>query len=323
MRAAAAVLPGDCPDAEVLGLYAERALDDDAERVAVDAHVTGCARCQAIVAAYVQSLPSVVGSAGVAPAVVTGWFSGWRWLVPLASAAAVGVVAVWIGRSPSDEAAERTATRPAVKEYDSSVSAQVVPAPQDAVPPAAALPGTTGLARQEAAGARRATPPLKSAVPSVGLADAASNRDSRERRDTRPETEAMARPTDATEAAAATAPAEAPAAAAPPLPASRSASGTTSAGVAAGQPLTESARRAEQSADSAFKATAAPTRWRVREARVERSSDGGTTWMRVELPTTETIVTVTVRNDGTVVVTSSTGRTWTSSDGGTTWTADP
>lgn len=91
----------DCPDAELLALYAERELRDE-ELAGVDCHVVGCARCQATVAAFISgapepSAPPAQGGAPVAP-----WWAGWRWMVPLATAAGVLVVAVWLGQEPAD-----------------------------------------------------------------------------------------------------------------------------------------------------------------------------------------------------------------------------
>ena len=73
MRAAAGrERPGRCPDAELLGLYAERELGGD-ERPAVETHVAGCARCQAVVAAFVRSAPDcTVGGRRASTAVRRG-----------------------------------------------------------------------------------------------------------------------------------------------------------------------------------------------------------------------------------------------------------
>ena len=53
---------GGCPDAEVIGLYAERAIAG-AELRAVEAHVQACPRCQATVAAFVRALPDEAAEA--------------------------------------------------------------------------------------------------------------------------------------------------------------------------------------------------------------------------------------------------------------------
>ena len=99
---------GPCPEPDVLGLYTDRGLDD-AERGLVEAHVAGCARCQATVAALVRSAPEAADVAGAAASGAGGvraWWTGWRWLVPAAATAAVVTLAVWVGRGPSERAAE-------------------------------------------------------------------------------------------------------------------------------------------------------------------------------------------------------------------------
>ena len=84
VRAASDAEAAGCPDAEALGMYAERGLDAQ-ERTRLDQHVQGCGRCQAIVAAMVRSMPDVQESAvggAVRDAGFAAWLAGWRWLVP-------------------------------------------------------------------------------------------------------------------------------------------------------------------------------------------------------------------------------------------------
>lgn len=143
MRAAAAGQAAGCPDADLLGLYAEQALSGDA-RTRLESHVQGCGRCQAIVAALVRTLPEWSGAGAQTDTVHGGftsgfaaWFAGWRWLVPATSLAAVALMAVWLGRGPADEVAE------------SARMARELPAPTiGAEPgaPAAATPATTPAA---------------------------------------------------------------------------------------------------------------------------------------------------------------------------------
>ncbi len=66
MRAAAAGQAAGCPDADLLGLYAEQALSGDAH-TRLESHVQGCGRCQAIVAALVQDAARVVRRAARRP----------------------------------------------------------------------------------------------------------------------------------------------------------------------------------------------------------------------------------------------------------------
>lgn len=138
---------GPCPDAELLGLYAERSLADD-ERPAVEAHVAGCARCQTVVAAFVRSAPEAqevgAGPGGESRA----WWQGWRWLVPVTASAAVVMLAVWVGRPPTTSevtpVAEDAAAAP-------GVAAGAAPQEPVASPGAAALPDRQAEAERELA----------------------------------------------------------------------------------------------------------------------------------------------------------------------------
>ena len=106
--AARRVAGGPCPEPDVLGLYTDRGLDD-AERGLVEDHLAGCPRCQATVAALVRSAPEaadVAGAAETGAGGVRAWWTGWRWLVPATATAAVVTLAIWVGRGPSERAAE-------------------------------------------------------------------------------------------------------------------------------------------------------------------------------------------------------------------------
>ena len=138
---------GPCPDAELLGLYAERALGGD-ERPAVEAHVAGCARCQAALAVFVRSAPDEgAGSATGVGGFGRAWWQGWRWLVPVTATAVVVMLAVWVGRPPAPSEvtpAQEEAAAPAA-------AARVVPPEPSAVAGAAAPPGRQTEATRELA----------------------------------------------------------------------------------------------------------------------------------------------------------------------------
>lgn len=149
MRAAMGASADPCPDAELLALFADQQLAR-AELATVSAHLPGCERCQAIVAAYVRAsadAPAEVSvlAGGHAPGLVARWLSGWRWVVPMASVAAVALVAVWVGRGPADQVAEQdkiaavsdTANAPAEPGGLPSSAAKGTTAWRDAAPPAA------------------------------------------------------------------------------------------------------------------------------------------------------------------------------------------
>jgi uncharacterized lipoprotein YbaY len=160
-----------CPDAEVLGLYAERGLDGD-ERAAVETHVVGCARCQAAVAAFVRSAPDLA-SAGAGALGVTGssWWTGWRWLVPVTATAAVVTIAVWTYRpsAPSEPmvlreeaaapAAPATEPAPAGRASTPDNSSQGTPAREAAKELASRRDAPSGQSRDQFAAGTRPAPP--------------------------------------------------------------------------------------------------------------------------------------------------------------------
>lgn len=127
VRAAADVPAAGCPDAELLALYAERALSTS-DLALVHPHLDGCPRCQAIVAACVRALPegsepmSEAAGAFEPGANVRSWFAGWRWLVPITSVAAVALAAVWIARGPFDRVAEQRSAKGRAREASAPVA---------------------------------------------------------------------------------------------------------------------------------------------------------------------------------------------------------
>lgn len=309
---AVAVARDDCPDAEVLGIYVERALDDAGERQRVEAHVVECARCQAIVADYVRALPDApAAAAGAAPTSVAGWLSGWRWLVPLASAAVVGVVAVWIGRGPSDEVAEQTRASTAAR-------ATPVDAPPVAEAPVAQFQAPPGAVLRSAdpADVPRALPPARAQAP-LEAEEAAKLTD---RQANLEQSLAKTEADVASSRDAARSPAAAPPAApAPALPQTAAALGTageqrpatTAAQLerrAADTPeqmarqRVESTREISSAASRVNPAPASPAApgvpadttaafradsgaaWRVRDGRIERTLDAGATWSLAATP---------------------------------------
>jgi uncharacterized lipoprotein YbaY len=148
--ASGAGAPGACPDAEVLALFAERALDED-ERHATEAHVAACRRCQAAVVAFLRSEAPAAAGAGAVGAVVP-WWARWRWLVPVAATAAVVTVAVWV-RQPDSRLSTAPAAERSQAERDSSAPRAEPGTPTPTAPSAssAASPDAEG-ARAAAAG---------------------------------------------------------------------------------------------------------------------------------------------------------------------------
>ena len=92
LRAVGTPPAGACLDADTLGAWTDGGLDA-AAMAAAEAHVSNCARCQALVATMVRATPSTSGTAGtLAP---QGSFPLWKWwLAPIA--AGVTAVTLWM-----------------------------------------------------------------------------------------------------------------------------------------------------------------------------------------------------------------------------------
>lgn len=335
LRAAEGAEAVGCPDAEVIGLYAERALAG-AELRAVASHVESCPRCQATVAAFVRALPDAAEAAGeVSGATETStgggfaaWFAGWRWLVPATSLAAAALVAVWVGRGPADQVAESARGPAAAVDTDAAAPAAqsglagqpeafVRPAPAgDGVPnqslerampqraPAAAVPqaaegsSARGATSLDAETRAKAAPPGEVRQRAVGqVADSVAANESA--RVVSPEARA----------GAAGAARESATAAAAPTPAAAPAQETLT--VSPAPPAAPAGRAA------AFSALAF-TPWRAVDGRVERSRDNGATWERVPTPDGVRVIAAGspggdvcwIVADGGVLRTTD-GRTWT------------
>ena len=105
LREGAASAPSAaCLDADTLAAWSDGALSA-ADRAAAESHAASCARCQAMLAAMALTAP---------PAPARHWWRAgtYRWLVPLAAAAAAVVLWVAVPRAPvaPPAVAERTAT---------------------------------------------------------------------------------------------------------------------------------------------------------------------------------------------------------------------
>ena len=115
-----------CLDAEVLAAWADNALDTRAA-AQVEAHASRCARCQAMLAAFVRTGPPP------APA-FTPAMSWWpslqiRWLVPVAAVATA--LAIWVavptGPTPERERAGLAEPGQRPQEAEAVTQAQVAP----------------------------------------------------------------------------------------------------------------------------------------------------------------------------------------------------
>jgi hypothetical protein len=272
----------ECLDAETAAAWADGGLEAPALARA-EAHVSSCARCQAVVATLVQ-VPA--DAAAAAPSTARQPRSWWqfdvRWLVPLAGAATAALLWMVVPRGPA-------ASPPIAEEKaESSVDGTA------AVPGADKAPPNVGAREED-----RATQPGARSNSATALADRRAAR-SREMADqTSPDSAAdrfaKTEPSAALEAPAAVAaapPAPAVVAAAPP-PAADSRNEALAKQTAPGAPSVAGlsadagrtlSRQPSEAPPLAIASRDAPVRWRVgADAVVERSIDSGATWVPTEL----------------------------------------
>jgi len=334
-----------CVDAETLAAWAEHGLAA-AEAAAVELHLSNCARCQEVLAAFVRSQPqaAVVIPFWSRPAVRLG-------AAGLAVAASVTLV-VWTNRPPS---VPEPASTMASREMEAPLPVPPVAAPE---PPRPAEPTRQAEVRRS----QQAAKPAPLPAPGGGV------------------------PAAAVPPAVVLPPAPLPTAAPPPpQPVQVTAAAPTTPTVVlmdamaekvgpdvaaieivAPDPLASASRMAARGGVAAGRAggVPVPARWRILGGtRVQRSGDGGTTWAVATLPSAQPFVLTAgsassqtvcwlVGRDGAVfvsrngltfepvplpqrvhlrsvqaidalraVVATDDGRTFSTSDGGVTWVA--
>jgi outer membrane biosynthesis protein TonB len=321
-----------CLDAETMAAWVDRALPA-AEAAAAEAHVADCARCQAVLAVLVQTLPAVATP-------VPWWRRGWALgtLVPIAVGALA--LAVWIATPRSPQAPQVPAS--------SLEQTPTTPPAVASTPPPAAPTLAENAPRAEAPAKLDRDKQNPAAAPAPARAAASP-------------AEAKKEPANAAvdqlrRADAAPAPS---AAAAPPA-----------AGPAAQAPTAEARQAAPARAlGSALNKTAASVdivspdplvRWRIGAAgSIQRSADGGATfvaqpsgvtqdltagmspqrgvcwvvgragtvlvltnpnlWRRLDFPEPVDLTQVDARDGLAATVTAADGRRFRTSDGGQTW----
>jgi Photosynthesis system II assembly factor YCF48 len=352
-----------CLDAETLAAWADQTLTSP-ERAAAEAHAADCARCQAMLAAMAHTMP--------APSAAPWWrVHLFGWLVPVGAAAAALVVwSILPGRSVRDGNTALHPTANVARPEQPALTAHAEAAqPAPAIRP---LPATvheqdrTRTARGTAAAAKRESSPP------------ASKADVAEQVWTRlvGEPAGAAPPPPAPAATPAPQPSSAPAVAgavperpAPERSADAAASLTERAALASARAAVTRqgaadrimAARARAAAPiTVITSTNALTRWRiVPDGAVERSTDGGSTWLQqqtgaqtkltagaspspsvcwlvgsrgiillstdgstwkhVAFPDPIDLVSVRATDDKTATVTAADGRSFETTDGGTTW----
>jgi hypothetical protein len=246
-----------CFDAEVLAAWADGTLDERAA-AEVERHGAQCARCQAMLAAFVRTEPATAPAAARVPGMAPWWQSlRLRWLVPMAAAATA--VAIWIA----------VPTSPTL-ETDLAEAPERAAAPPDAP----AVPGVAATQPQTAVVGRPA--PVGAALDAAPLATEAGAREKREERQEAPRDGALTRErTDATASAAERREAPLPAAA-PTVAAEAAPQGRSQAALRA---LADNADRAIEGFDSRDGAV----RWRLAGPGIARSTDGGATWIATQV----------------------------------------
>jgi hypothetical protein len=253
-----------CIDAETLAAWTDDALDA-AAMAATEAHVSNCARCQAVVGAMVRGTSSTLdapGTLGTPDTVTTeGTLSLWRWwLAPIA--AGVTAVTLWM---VVPEKQQQIASAPQAKasaEIQPVAPAEGQPPPRTAVAPSAP-PAAIGAAPPPAA---------RDNLAAAARDDRAQKAVAEERKEEAPQRQLQERS------------AMADAAAAPPAPA------TVAMEAPAIGALQKSAR--ESGGVIEVPSLQRSRRWRIiPRDRVERTDDGGTTWTVVtQVPPGEAIV---------------------------------
>ena len=267
--------------AEALAAWAEGRLAA-AEAATVEAHLASCALCQETLAVFARTEPVT----RLDPSVVSGfgWFR-WRWAVPVAAAATAAAIWVAVPDNPNRDEFERTVA-PAIEERS-------------------VAPGRAASADAEAPPAEPQAKPLSS------RRDAAIDR--LEDRAAKQESRAAANAVEEDRKAEAS-PAAPPAAARAPEAPPASDQGRFRAETLSGVQRQAAAVAEVVSPDPLV-------RWRiVPPGRLERSTDGGKTWVPVTLPQPIDVIAVRAPTATSAIATAADGREFRTEDQGKTWT---
>ncbi|MEQ1757545.1 MAG: hypothetical protein ABL986_04450 [Vicinamibacterales bacterium] len=313
-----------CVDAEALAAWTERTLPA-AMMTRVENHVSGCARCQAVVAALVRSEPE----AAPVESLWKRWHIGW--LVPVAGTAAA--IAIYVAtRPPAPQAPElvQSSVEVAAPQEEFRVAPEAQRFEVRVDPPAPATPPADSPARERLDARAEADAAAKAAPPAAATAESAELQFNN----------VLVAPP------AAAAPVAAPASPAPPR-----AAGIAARAVAGPAPLD-------------VRSPSGAERWRLAGSGIpEYSTDGGATWqptqgvpanavragaspaagigwfvggggavwltedgvrfMRLRFPETVDLTGVTATSARSAIATAADGRRFSTSDRGSSWTTFP
>ena len=267
---------GSCPDADVLAAYLDATLTVP-ERAGVETHAADCARCALQLATLVR-LEDVSGSPQYAPA--PRWWSRLAWMVPAATA--VLVVAIYVALPsrdvPEAPARPRTATlddRPERKETEAAQAPAVrdlLAARRPPVPPMS-MPAPVA---KSVPSATPAPAPMPDAFTSQNQASDVAPRDQEASQDARITAGQFARKTET----------QAPASAPPSAAVVRE---------SVAQPREEDVamlgapKRADDRLPLVVGSPDARVLWRVVEDRIQRTTDGGRTWLAERTPAVDSM----------------------------------
>jgi hypothetical protein len=263
----------DCLDAELLAAWVDDGLDP-ALSARAEAHVSNCAYCQTVVASMVH-VADAIGATSSERSEPAWWQLNIRWLVPILGAVTAGLLWMVVPRETPQS------VTPVVQESKDIAGARAEPSDARAPQQAAAAPSVAPPASSPAAApveqltrkTRPAEAPALSKEIDRQARDQASAMAKAEAPSAREEQTAPERRRDADRLAETVSPAPvpAPAPAAPPPPAG--ALGATSA----------MQNRAFADAPPTIASRDAAVQWRIRNGSVvERSVDGGGTWVATE-----------------------------------------
>lgn len=293
LRAAGTQPAGVCLDAETLGAWTDGGLEPSA-MASVEAHVSTCARCQALVGAMARGTPGTLGT----PSTIgtRGTSSLWRWwLAPLAAATAA--VTLWMVVPEQPELATAP-PQPQAEKANEAPRAEPVP------------PATPADAAKEQPADKLARRDNKFAT---------ADREDRQQAKTggeRKEEEVAALQERARLADAAAPAAAATASAAPPTPAAAKAPAEFGA-------LQKNVRAIVAPPGIEVTAQSAPSDsvcWFVgRAGLVLLTTDAGATFKRVDLSEPLDLSSVTATDARIAVVTAAGGRRFRTEDGGSSW----
>jgi hypothetical protein len=319
----------ECPDSETLAAWVDGGLGTR-DGALVEAHASDCARCQGLLAAIVQTAPEPPPSAWQ-----ENWRRGWglRWLVPLAAAAAAGVI-LWVAvpNRRSDLPQQASAQLPGAS-----------PTPPQTETSRDRFSATAASTEQPAAANGTESGKTDDKAVSPGATDAEPRKEKAAAKD-----EAAAERLDTLDAQGRAGAAAADAA--PPKtalketvalsPLSRQVAKAASLEITSPDPsvrwriggtgsieYTTNGGAIWETVPTGVSADltagASPSRlvcWLVGRIGIVLVSTDGRTWRRVSFPETTDLVAVQAADSQTATVTAADGRTFRTSDGGVTWT---